>query len=35
MIARALGIPEAGNHFSLKQDALHRAHGYEQSLLRK
>jgi fimbrial isopeptide formation D2 family protein/uncharacterized repeat protein (TIGR01451 family) len=35
MIARALWIPEAWNHFTLKQDALHWAHWYEQSLLHK
>jgi fimbrial isopeptide formation D2 family protein/uncharacterized repeat protein (TIGR01451 family) len=35
MIARALWIPEAWNHFALKQDTLHWAHWYEQSLLHK
>ncbi len=35
MIARALWIPEAGNHFALKQDVLHWAHWYEQSLFRQ
>jgi hypothetical protein len=33
MIARAFGISEVGNHFTLKQDTIHRAHGYETSLL--
>lgn len=35
MIARAFGIPEVGNHFTLKQDEVHRAYGYETSLLQK